>query len=470
MPIKFASREITIEFDVPEVRHSLLKLLSRVFLAVFWNRENLLPKQRRFTPMTITAVVVSVLLVCAAFGHFVIAFYFRTKVMLQAEPAVPQNDFGLASIVLSVRGCDPGLKRALIQLLQQDYENYEVHLVVDHRSDSAWEVVHQVQRAYDEHCRLTIHEMTKPLKTCGLKCSSLLQGFGNIHPNSKYLVLIDSDVTPHASWLSQLIAPLSDKKIGVVTGNQWFEPDASNAGSLLRSLWNAGALVPTAIYSNPWAGTFAMRMRDVRRARLTKIWRKSIVDDGPIRQALKPLGLNIHFCPSLIMINREKCTFGFVHRYVTRMLTWSKMYEPTFLNTLIHCVGTVGLLLAAFLTMIFALAIGAWTAAAVIAGGLATTSLLNTMSYYVVRNAVSNNANLDQPLPDVRLSRALHLAVLAPVACLIYGYSCLQATLQQKIQWRQITYELRGNSRVKMLGYRPWVANETEPTASEVSL
>ena len=420
--------------------------------------------------MIITAVVVSVLLVFAAFGHFVIAFYFRTRVMLQAEQAVPQNDFGLASIILSVRGCDPGLKLTLIQLLRQDYENYEVHLVVDHRRDSAWEVVHEVQREYDENRRLTIHEMTRPLKTCGLKCSSLLQGVDNIHPNSKYLVLIDSDVTPHDSWLSQLIAPLNDKKTGVVTGNQWFEPDASNAGSLLRSLWNAGALVPTAIYSNPWAGTFAMRMRDVRRARLTKIWRKSIVDDGPIRQALKPLGLNIHFCPSLIMINREKCTFGFVNRYVTRMLTWSKMFEPTFLNTMIHCVGTVGLLLAAFGTLLFALLIGSWPAVAVVVAGLVTTSVLNTFSYFVVRNAVSNSANLDQPLPGVRPSRAIKLALLAPIACLIYGYSCLQATLQQQIQWRQITYELRGNSRVKMLGYRPWVANETEPAASEVSL
>ncbi len=160
--------------------------------------------------MLITTVIISTLLICAAFAHFIIAVYFRTSVILQAQPSNPQDETGLASIILSVRGYDPGLKQALIQLLDQDYENYEVHLVVDHRRDSAWEMVHEVKEQYDEHRRLTIHEMKRPLKTCGLKCSSLLQGLENIHPNTKFFVLMDSDVTPHRAWLSQLIAPLSD--------------------------------------------------------------------------------------------------------------------------------------------------------------------------------------------------------------------------------------------------------------------
>ena len=422
--------------------------------------------------MIITSVVIAVLMTVTAVAHFVTAFYFRTIVMLRADSSKPENDYGLASIIMSVRGCDPGLRKALIRLLEQDYENYEVHLVVDHHKDNAWQVVHEVKEQFDEDCRLTIHEMKKPLKTCGLKCSSLLQGLDQIHPNSKYLVLMDSDVTPHTNWLSQLIAPLGDKKIGVVTGNQWFEPNTTNAGSLIRSLWYAGALVPTAIFSNPWAGSFAMRMEDVRRAKLPKIWRKSIVDDGPIRQALKPLGLTIHFCPSLIMINRERCTLSFVNRYISRTLTWSKMYEPTFLNTIIHCVTTVGLLIAAMVLFVASIITGTWNASFLLAASLLSACVFNFMSYCVVRNAVSVSSNLEsgkfQPL---NFFRVFKLIALTPFAHLIYGVACLQAAVRQKIQWRQITYELRGKSGIKMTRYRRWVSEEeSEEQASEISI
>ncbi len=421
--------------------------------------------------MLIASVVTSVLLICAAIAHFITAFYFRTKVMLQPDEVEPENDYGLASIVMAVRGCDPGLQKALIRLLDQDYSNYEIHLVVDHHKDNAWSVVHEVKEQFDDNRRLTIHEMTNPLKTCGLKCSALLQGLDNIHPNSKYLVLLDSDVTPHASWLSQLIAPLNDKKIGVVTGNQWFEPQDSNVGSLVRSLWYAGALVPTAIYANPWAGSFAMRMEDVHRAKLPKIWKKAIVDDGPIRQALQPLGLKIHFCPSLIMINRERCTLGFVCRYISRILTWSKMYEPTFLNTVIHCLATVVLLGTVLALFAISLVSGMWNVAGITASALAAASALNVLAYVVVRNTVSISSNLDQEdFEPIGVFRTLKLIVLAPVAYLIYGYSCFIAATRQKIQWRQITYELRGNSKVKMLGYRRWVSEQHNKEPSEISI
>ncbi len=422
--------------------------------------------------MVAAAFVISILLFLSAAIHFVIACYFRTMVMLRPDETVPENSNDLASIVLAVRGCDPGLRHTLIRLLDQDHENYEIHLVVDHPKDSAWEIVRSVKSEFDVDRRLSIHAMGKPLKTCGLKCSALLQGLDNIHPDSKYLVLIDADVMPHRSWLRELIAPLNDKRIGVVTGNQWFEPIDGNIGSLVRSLWHAGSLVPTAIYSNPWAGSCAMRTEDVYRSKLPKIWRKSIVDDGPIRQAINPLGLAIHFCPSLVMVNREKCTLDFVRKYVSRTLTWSKMYEPTFLNTVMHCVATVGLLTAATVMAIVAVSIGVWKAAAILGIGLLAASIANVVSYCVVRNAITITSNLEgQEIGKLSPGRTIKLIFLSPVTYLIYGFSCLQAAVRQKIQWRQITYELRGKSSVKMLRYRPWTADETQKSeTSEISI
>ena len=421
--------------------------------------------------MSIYTAIIATLFVGASLVHLVIACFFRTRMALHVPEPTANEDRGLASIMLSIRGCDPGLKNTLIQLLNQDYENYEVHLIVDHKSDAAWNLVHQIKSEFDVASRFRIHEMRKPNKTCGLKCSSLLQGLNNVSHHSSYLVLIDADVTPHSSWLGQLIAPLADKKIGVVTGNQWYEPETPTAGSVLRSLWNAGALVPTAILSNPWAGTFAMRMEDVRRAKLQKIWRKSIVDDGPIRQALRPLGLSIYFSPSLIMVNRDRCTFKYVNRYVSRMLTWSRMYETTFINTVLHAIITFGLLAASLGIFLLSMFNQNWNSAMVVGSGLLAGLVLTSISYFVVRNAVSHCIGMrGETLQRLSIARVFRYILLTPMAQFIYCVSCFRASLTQQVQWRQITYELKGKSKVEMVRYRPWIAAEPEQVRSEVSI
>ena len=143
--------------------------------------------------MFFTSCIVAVLSVGAAIAHMLCAVYFRTKVILQPAKSHADGN-GLASILMSIRGADPSIEESLIQLLNQDYADYEIHLVVDHRRDAAWNLVHEIKEAFDHDCRLNIHEMKKPLKTCGLKCSALLEGLSEIHPNTKYLVLIDADV------------------------------------------------------------------------------------------------------------------------------------------------------------------------------------------------------------------------------------------------------------------------------------
>jgi cellulose synthase/poly-beta-1,6-N-acetylglucosamine synthase-like glycosyltransferase len=57
------------------------------------------------------------------------------------------------------------------------------------------------------------------------------------------LAVIDADAVPHRWWLRDLVAPLSDPRVGVATGNRWYMPEHANWGSLVRYLWNVGAVV-----------------------------------------------------------------------------------------------------------------------------------------------------------------------------------------------------------------------------------
>ena len=294
--------------------------------------------------MSIAVSIIAGLLVALASLHALAAKYFSVCIV-NGKRAVDREFQPNATVLLAARGCDPSLEKNLVGLLQQDYENYQVVIVVDHQSDQAWSIAHHVKSEFDTDHRLRILELEQPLNSCSLKCSAIVQAMETMSDDVEVVVLVDADVIPHREWLLQATSPLADPYVGVVTGNQWFEPSNASAGSLLRSLWNAGALVPTAALANPWAGTCAMRLEDMRRTNLVETWKTSIVDDGPIRRAFDPLGKQIVFNPELIMVNRENCTVGYVDKYVPRMLRWSRMYEKTFINTFVHMLLLVGTLL-----------------------------------------------------------------------------------------------------------------------------
>ncbi len=362
---------------------------------------------------------------------------------------------------MSVRGCDPSLEKCLRGLLEQTYQNYRVYVVVDHVSDEAWGRVQQVKREYDTCDRLVILELDEPPNSCSLKCSSLVQAIGQLPDDTELIVMIDADVIPHQEWLMQATSPLGDPEVGVVTGNQWFEPSGDSAGSLLRSLWNAGALVPTAILANPWAGSCAMRLSDVRQAGLVDIWKRSIVDDGPIRNACKPLGKHIVFNPELIMVNRENCTRQYVNRYVPRMLTWSRIHERTFVNTFVYMLvlvscflATIGLAAAAVLTaQPLALAI------CVIA--LLANTTLNLAAWLTIRGSIQriesrrDEAGHQHYLGPLGMRRIFKLAALIPVCQLGFGAWMVRSVMTRHVHWRQITYEVRARDRIRMIDYRP---------------
>ncbi len=405
--------------------------------------------------MLIATVISAGLLLGLAVLHALSAKYFTVHIVNGKRP-INEKYKPRATVILTIRGCDPSLERNLANLLQQDYENYDVIAVVDHRIDAAWSVLHHVKSEFDTENKLTIIELCEPLESCSLKCSALVQAIGELPCESEIIVLVDADVNPHEQWLVQAISPLSDPSVGVVTGNQWFEPQHDDCSSLIRSIWNAGALVPTAFLANTWAGTCAMRIEDIRRANLVETWKQSIVDDGPIRRAMQPLGLHIVFNPELIMVNRENCTQKYVHRYIARMLTWSRFYEKTYINTFFHMVflvlatvGTVGLAFVALTQL-------AWPEFAIASAAFAISVGLNFVGYCTVRSGIARiERRRDHELDRLPTGRAWKLLLLIPICQFCYGGWMLKSLFTRRVNWRQITYEVRAHDKIRMTGYRP---------------
>ena len=82
----------------------------------------------------------------------------------------------------------------------------------------------------------------------------------------------------------------------------------------------------------PWAGSLAIRSDVFRRAGLRDKWSRAIVDDGPVRTAVKEQNLKLRFVPSLIMANREECSLGFACNFLRRQLTWITILYRIFIR------------------------------------------------------------------------------------------------------------------------------------------
>ncbi|MDB4766209.1 glycosyltransferase family 2 protein [bacterium] len=389
-------------------------------------------------------------------------FYFLVR--YGKSPALPSAQQENAVVIMAVRGCDPTLKKTVKGLLNQNFGDYRIVVVVDNRSDPAWKLLQQIKYESDPDDRMTLQEMDSPRPNCSLKCNAIIGAVESLSVETTWLAFVDADVEVYPDWLADLLGPLTNPKNCVSTGNQWFEPnDRGSTGALIRSIWNAGAMVPAVLLEHPWAGSMGVRYEDVIVSTLIDDWKTAIVDDGPMASFAKQMSGNVFVVPKLMMVNREDCTKEFAMTWISRMLTWARLYESTFWMTFVHAAISGGLaiclvtsailsiltfdlfsLLATLLTFV--------VAAGMLAGG-----------YWIVREAVSASL-IQRGLPKLKpLDRKdwLQLGMWMGPIQLIYLYGCIKAKRARSISWRGVEYLLFDDG-VELVEYRPYQQQGSE--------
>ena len=403
------------------------------------------------------AVVIGVL-VNAAFAAIL---WYRINAA-KCEP-LAENQQDAATIILSVRGTDPRLEPAVAALLKQNFRSYSILVVVDSKTDPAWKRLQEIKARLDFEGRMKIVPLENRRVTCSLKCSALIQAANMLPVETRWVAFVDADVVTHESWLADLLGPLTDARVAVVTGGQWFEPpNPISNGALLRSIWNAGALVPTVLLKHPWAGTMAMRYEDLVISSLIDDWKTSIVDDGPIAKFAKQMGGAIVVNPALLMVNQDDCSWKYAMQWIARMLTWSKIYEPTFPLTVLHASISAILAIGIDLCLIWAtLSLDSVMILAAV-GALATAAGLSVLGYALVRNAVSTSLEKRnmQPLSALPMDVMGKIALLMGPVQLCYLAACIKAISAKVVKWRGIDYQINGKE-VNMIEYLPWSEQDT---------
>lgn len=393
---------------------------------------------------TLTAIVIW-LGILSLRGGFTFASYVRRDI------ARPLPNFApFASVIVPFRGIDQELSQNIAALFSQNYPNYEIISVTDSEKDSSRGVIEGI--IADEGGRgvnATVVIAGEAIDS-GQKVHNLRAAVSQVDPKTEVLVFVDTDVRPHAGWLSALVAPLADEDIGAATGYRWFVPERGGFASHLRSVWNASiasSLGPRRDKNFCWGGSTAIRRTTFEALQIRERWRGTVSDDFTMTRVLQEAKLPIHFVPACLVPSFDTCSMGELLEFTNRQLKITRVYAPHLWRPVL-----IGSLLFTFvffggLGLVIARASLGLNYAVALAMLLLIFGLGATKSYIRLRAValpLSNHANL------LSQSTLAHL-FLWPVASALYLCNALVAAVSRRIEWRGISYELKSSTEAVII-------------------
>lgn len=151
------------------------------------------------------------LLSCTVFLILLAAGFVRFK--RRAVPGPWDGPWPRVSLLKPLHGLEPGLESNLESFFRQDYPGYEIIFGCRQESDPALDVVQAIRRRYPQVAVKAVFsgEPERPnAKVCSLQRMAEASG-------SEYLVVSDSDVRVTSQYLRDVIRPLLQREVGMVT-------------------------------------------------------------------------------------------------------------------------------------------------------------------------------------------------------------------------------------------------------------
>ena len=183
--------------------------------------------------------------------------FFRVK-----PPSVPDDELPKAAIVMGFKGADPFLVDSLVRLMQQDYPNYQMRLVIDSRQDPAWDAATEaIERSGATHVQLAEFQDLPEHGIVNCTNSKVVQAIRGLDDSFEVVAMADGDIAAHPTWLREIVEPL------VTDETHWESlPDIVGScrrkrrfGSIVRYVWNAAAVPIMYCLNMAWGGCYAIQ-------------------------------------------------------------------------------------------------------------------------------------------------------------------------------------------------------------------
>jgi cellulose synthase/poly-beta-1,6-N-acetylglucosamine synthase-like glycosyltransferase len=391
---------------------------------------------------TIAGLVISQALLVVGYVRFLYRF---------RQPLLTDKECPPAAAILCVRGLDPFLAASVKGLLQQDYPDYEVYIVVDSMRDPAWPVVSTLVKQ-SKRGNVSVLTLTDRLPTTTRKISGMLQALDRIDSSRKIVAMLDGDTIPHASWLRELAGPLKDPRIGVASGNRWYMPARLSAGSLVRYLWNAGAVVQMYFYDTCWGGSLAFKTELLRETDLRQRLANAFGEDNATSHCARQHGYRVAFAPSLMMVNRETCDVGSLSGFLQRQLLSCRLHNHWWPAIVAHGFSTTVTPALCITLAIAAAVMGDWNMSAwlgaTFAGYWASMVAMLLPLEWCARRVVRARG---EQVTGFGLLGWVRAVMTIPLALAVHFKATVSAVFTRDHRWRGVRYQFNGISPVQVV-------------------
>ena len=409
--------------------------------------------------METVVIVLGVILFLQSFLSLLAALRFARYAMRQNYPRSNRYQ-PKAVVVVPCKGLEHDFEENMRAFFAQEYRDYEIIFVTENESDPAYGVLSRLIKNYSRRPAWLV--VAGEARIRGQKVHNLLAAIdmlNSIDRRAEVIVFADSDARVSRYWLSELVAPLGDKRIGATTGVRWYLPVQGGLPSRLLSVWNSSALSLLGERSSfCWGGSTAIRRENFEKLNVKQLWQGALSDDYALSAAIGQARQRIKVVPHCLTASHTDATWPELLEFSTRQMRITRVYSPRVWQVAAasHClynltfwgglawliaasfVGQMSFLLATLLTGIFLLG--------------ATTGWLRAVVASQLLHA--NRARIQK--------NWWAYVLLGPIVSLVYLYNVFASAWTRRIVWRGIGYEMISPTETNIL-HRPKHRPQTEP-------
>ncbi|HTU44977.1 MAG TPA: bacteriohopanetetrol glucosamine biosynthesis glycosyltransferase HpnI [Bryobacteraceae bacterium] len=264
------------------------------------------------------------------------------------------------SVLKPLRGLDPNTYEAFVSQARQEYPEFEILFGVRDEGDAA---VAEVLRLQSEFPAASIRLIVGSVDAPNGKVGVLMELAR--HARYPIWVINDSDIKVTPSYLEEVVAPLADASVGVVTCP--YRANAHTAASGWESLGIATDFMPSALVAQlvgvrefGFGSTLAFRAEDLERAGGFRALADYIADDYQLAKRITGLGKRALLSTYTVETALADASWAGVWRH---QLRWARTIRVT------KGAGHAGLPVThAGVWILLAIGLGAWAPAAVLFG------------------------------------------------------------------------------------------------------
>ncbi len=352
----------------------------------------------------------------------------------------------LAALICPCKGNERGLEENLLALTHFDYPNYEIYLTLATSLDPALKIIERVKAASQPPVHIVI---AGPPEDCGEKVFNLSRTVEGLPEKFEVLVFTDSDVRLSRGWLTKLIAPLQDIRIGATTGYRWIFPSGSPGAGALACAWNASVatLLGETKGNFCWGGSTAIRRKTFDDVNALEAWKGAVSDDFALTSALQLANKPIVFCSECFAATLHPWTWPDLLEFTNRQMLITRVYSHRrwLVGGLMNLAYALTMLYAAYVILYSVIDGDPWSQLLLVALAVPLLAAMKGALRVVAIN---------EAIPEWKgklQETSWACLLLAPVAPFLFAWNFIVSSISRRMRWRGIRYELVSPNSTRIL-------------------